>query len=140
MFPRSVSLQVQHNFSVSNLKSKGHKIEVNVMDNQASKVIKKYLTIQQWDNLLVELSNHRVNAAERAIQMFKVHFISALATTNSDFSLQLWDWLTPKVEATLNMVHPFCIDSTMFAYEEVHGPYDWNCFPLAPPRVQSCYL
>ena len=83
------------------------------MDNQAHKGIKKYLTTQQYDNLLVELNNQRVNAAERAIQMFKAHFISALATTNSNFPLQLWEWLTPQVEATLNMLHPSCIDPTM---------------------------
>jgi hypothetical protein len=59
------------------------------MDNQASKVIKKYLTMNQCNNLLVEANNHRVNAAERAIQTFKVHFISALATTDSKFPLQL---------------------------------------------------
>ncbi len=86
------------------LESKGHKIKVNVMDNQASKVIKKYLTTQQCNNLLVEPNNHRVNAAERTIQTFKAHFISALATINSNFPLQLWDQLTPQVEATLDML------------------------------------
>jgi hypothetical protein len=114
------------------LKLKGHKIKVNVMDNQASKVIKS--TSPRCNNLLIEPNNHRVNAAERAIQTFKAHFVNALATTNSDFPLQLWDRLTPQVEATLNMLHPSCIDPTMLAYEAVHGPYDWNRFSLAPPR------
>jgi hypothetical protein len=122
------------------LESKGHQIKVNVMDNQASKIIKKYLTTQQCDNLLVKPNNHRVNAAERVIQTFKAHFISAPETTDSDFPLQLWDWLTPQVEATLNMLRPSCIDPTMLAYEAVHRPYDWNHFPLAPPPVQSYYL
>jgi hypothetical protein len=49
------------------------------MDNQASKDIKKFLTKKQCDNLLVEPNSHRVNAAGRAIQTFKAHFISALA-------------------------------------------------------------
>jgi hypothetical protein len=119
------------------LESKGHKIKVNVMDNQASKVIKKYLTTQQCNNLLVESNNHRVNAAKRAIQTFKAHFISALATTDSNLPLQLWDWLTPQVEATLNMLRPSCNDPTMLAYEAVHSPYDWNCFPLAPPGCKA---
>ncbi len=65
------------------------------MDNQASRVIKKYLTKQQCNNLLVEPNNHRVNVVEHAIQTFKAHFISALATTDSNFPLQLWDCLTP---------------------------------------------
>jgi hypothetical protein len=68
------------------LESKNHKIKLNVMDNQASQV--KCLTLKQWDNLLVEPNNHWVNAAEWAIQTFKAHFISALATTDSKFPLQ----------------------------------------------------
>ncbi len=119
------------------LESKGYKIKVNVMDNQASKVIKKFLTTQQWDNLLVKLNYHRVNAAERTIQTFKAHFISALATTDRDFPLQLWDRLTPQVEAILNMLRPFRINPTMLAYEAVHGPYDWNHFPLAPSGCKA---
>jgi hypothetical protein len=50
------------------LKSKAHEIKVNVIDNQASRVIKKYLTTQQCENLLVEPNNYRVNAAEHANQ------------------------------------------------------------------------
>jgi hypothetical protein len=107
------------------------------MDNQASKVIKKYLTTQQCNNLLVKPNNHRVNAAERAIQTFKANFISALATTHSNYPLQLWDRLTPQKEATLNMLCPSCIDPTMLAYEAVHGPYDWNHFPLTPPGCKA---
>jgi hypothetical protein len=119
------------------LESKGHKVKLNMMDNQASKVIKKYLTTQQCNNLLIESNNHRVNAAERAIQTFKAHFINALATTNSNFPLDLWDRLTPQVEATLNMLRPSCINPTMSVYEAVHGSYDWNGFPLAPPRCKA---
>jgi hypothetical protein len=41
------------------------------MDNQAAKVIKAYLMPQQVSLQLVELHNHRVDAAKRAIQTFK---------------------------------------------------------------------
>jgi hypothetical protein len=88
------------------IESKGLVIRFNVMDNQASKVIKKILTPKQCDLMLVEPNNHRVNVAERAIQTFKDHFVSALATTDSKFPLQLWDRLAPQVETTLNMLRP----------------------------------
>jgi hypothetical protein len=71
------------------IESKGFVIRFNVMDNQASKVIKKFLIPKQCELMLVEPNNHHVNAAERAIQTFKDHFVSALATTDSDFPLQL---------------------------------------------------
>ena len=53
------------------LVSKGFKPKINVMDNQATKAIKAYLTPQQVTLQLVESHNHRVNTAERAIQTFK---------------------------------------------------------------------
>jgi hypothetical protein len=87
--------------------------------------------------ILVEPHNHCVNAAEHAIHTFKVHFISALATTNSKFPFQWWDCLTPQVESTLNMMRPSCVDPDISVYEAIHGPYDWNCFPLAPPGCNA---
>jgi hypothetical protein len=103
------------------------------MDNQASNIIIKYFTPKQCDVMLVEPNNHRVNAAKCAIQTFKDHFVSALATTDSKFPLQLWNRLAPHVETLLNMLRPLRIDPTQSAYEALHGPYDWNQFPLAPP-------
>jgi hypothetical protein len=123
--------------SLELLEAKGHTIRLNVIDNQANAVIKRYLTLKECENMLVEPHNHRVNAAERAIQTFKAHFISALATTDSAFQLQLWDRLTPQVVSTLNMLRPSRIDPTMSAYEAVHGPYDWNRFPLAPSGCKA---
>jgi hypothetical protein len=124
------------------LESKGHKIKLNDMDNQASRVIRNFLTRNNCDLMLIKTNNHCVNAAKRAIQTFEAHFISALATTDSKFPLQLWDRLTQQVETTLIMLRPSRLDPTISAYEALHGPYDWNRFLLAPPvsRVQSCHL
>lgn len=53
------------------LESKGYKIKLNVMDNQCTKQIKKFLTKNDCELMLVEPHNHCVNAPERAIQTFK---------------------------------------------------------------------
>ncbi len=119
------------------LESKGNKIRLNVMDNQTSCQIKQFLTKNEYDLLLVEPHNHSVNAAKRAIQTFKDHFISALATTDSEFPLQLWDWLTPQVENALNLLHRSWINPAKSAYEALLGPYNWNRFPLAPPGCKA---
>jgi hypothetical protein len=69
------------------LESMGHVIRLNFMDSQASQTIKEFLTKNQCELMLVEPHNHRVNAAERAIQTFKDHFVSMIATTDSKFPL-----------------------------------------------------
>jgi hypothetical protein len=119
------------------LESKGHIIRLNVIDNQASRVIKEYLILQRCKNLLVKPNNHRVNAAKQAIQTFKAYFISALAMTDSKFPLQLWDRLTTQVKNTLNKLCPSRLDPTMLAYEALHNSYDWNHFLLTPPGCKA---
>ena len=114
------------------LEAKGYKPKVNVMDNQATKYIKKFLTEKGCHLQLVEPHNHRVNAAERAIKMFKDAFNAALATTDMEFPLQLWDKLAPQVQDTLNLLRTSRTNPAISAYEALNGPYDWNRYPLAP--------
>jgi hypothetical protein len=113
------------------LEAKGFKPKLNVMDNQATKHIKQFLTENKCKLQLVEPHNHRVNAAERAIQTFKDAFIAALATTDSDFPLQLCDKITPQVQDTLNLMRASRVDPTKSTYEILNGPYNWNRYPLA---------
>ncbi len=73
------------------LTAKEYKPQVNIMDNQATKHIKKFLTENKCKLQVVEPHNHHVNAAKWANLTFKAAFNVALATTDSNFALQLWD-------------------------------------------------
>ena len=106
------------------LTAKGYKPKSNVMNNQATKYIKQYLTKQERKLQLVEPHNKRANAAEQAIQTFKDAFIAALATTDSNFPLQLWDKLTTQVQDTLSMIRAPRINPTISAYKALNGAYD----------------
>ena len=69
----------------NDLTVKGHKPVFNVTDNQAVATIKTFFKEHDCAWQIVEPHNHRVNAAERAIQTFKNHFISGLCTTDRNF-------------------------------------------------------
>jgi hypothetical protein len=127
-----VSIYNAYKKCFEDLTAKGFKPKLNVMDNEATRHIKKILTENDCKLQIVKPHNHRVNAAKRTIQTFKGAFIAALATTDSDFPLQLWDWLTPQVKDTLNMLRASRIDPSKSAYKILNGPYDWNHYPLAP--------
>ncbi len=71
------------------LTTKGFKPKLNLMDNQATKSIKKLLSENKCELQLVKPHNHRVNVAEHAIQTFQDAFIAALASTDVNFPLQL---------------------------------------------------
>ena len=53
---------------------------------------------------LVLLDVHRRNAAERAIQTSKAHFLSVLAGIVPTFLTYLWGLLLNKTELTLNLL------------------------------------
>ncbi len=91
----NISIFEAYKKQFKNLADKGFKPKLNVIDNQGTKHIKKFLNKNKCKLKLVEPHNHRVNAAERAIQTFKDAFITVLATTDSNFLLQLWDRLMP---------------------------------------------
>ncbi len=86
------------------LKAGGYQPALNVMDNECSAAVKKYIKSENINIQLIPPHNHRVNAAERAIATFKVHFIAALAIMDTHCPLQLWDEFLPQVELTLNML------------------------------------
>ncbi len=129
---KDVSIYKAYKQQFELLTSKGFKPKLNIMDSQATKHIKTFLTKNDCKLQLVELHNHRVNTAERAIQTFKDAFIAAVATTYSNFSLQLWDRLTLQIQGTLNLLRASRIDPTKSAYEILNGSYNWNQYPLAP--------
>ena len=70
-------------------KDKEHKHTINVSVNQCTKPIKAFPKKDNCKWQFVEPTNHRVNAAERAIQTYKNYFISGLCSTDSNWPLQL---------------------------------------------------
>ena len=86
---------------------------------------------------LVPSHIHRRNAAERTIRTFKDHFIAVLASADPQFPLTLWDRIVPQAEQNLNMIRMSAINNKKSAYEQIHGAFDFNATPLAPPGTRS---
>ncbi len=87
------------------LRARNYRQALNVMDNECSKVVAKHIPANKMDIQLVPLHTHRVNVAERAITMFKEHFVAVLATVDMLCPLQLWDKFLPQVKLALNLLH-----------------------------------
>ena len=102
------------------------------MDNEASLTIQNALQTNDVKFQLVPPNHHRANAAERAIQTFKNHFISCLATCEKNFPLHLWCRLLPQVQLTLNLLRNSNTIPHLSAECHLNGPFDFNKTPLAP--------
>ena len=93
-------------------------------------------------NIVCQLApphNHRSNAAERAIQTFKNHFIAGLATCDPDFPISQIKELIPQCLLTLNLLRKSRL-SDLPAQIEMHGPFDSNAQSLHPPGCRVVTL
>jgi hypothetical protein len=83
---------------------------------------------------LTPADQHRRNAAERAIQTFKGHFILVLAGVADGFPINQWDKLLPQTILTLNLnlLRQSNVAPNISACAYHHGSFDYNRMPLAP--------
>ena len=117
--------------------SRGLTPRTHVLDNECSKVLKEYTEEENETFQMVPPHLHRRNAAERAIQTFKNHLISGMVSTHKDSPLHLWCRIFPQAIATLNLLRPSIINPTLSAHAQLHGLFDFNATPFAPPGTKA---
>ena len=106
---------------------------LHTLDNEASTILKAFLTAENVEYQLVPPPFHQCNSAEHGIQTFNNHFITGLATTDPNFPLSNWSRLLPQAELTLNLLRPSWLNPKLSAYAQLEGIFDFNKTPLAPP-------
>jgi hypothetical protein len=112
---------------------KGLKPKLQTFDNKASAALKNYFTINDIAYQLVPPRCHRRNAAERAIETFKEHFIAGLSSVDPSFPMHLWDRLLPQAEITLSLLRTSRLHPQLSAAAHHHGLVDYNKTAFAPP-------
>ena len=86
---------------------------------------------QGLDYQLASSGDHRVVDAERAIGIFKNHFIAIRSRTHPDFPNKGCSHLIRHAVITMNMLRPSRINPYISAYTQVHSIFDFNRTPLA---------
>jgi hypothetical protein len=86
------------------MKAAGLGLKKQVLNNECSAAMKACIKENNMDYDLVPPGQHRQNQAEQAIQTFKAHFISILASIDNKLPLLLWCHLLEPTELTLNLL------------------------------------
>ena len=107
-----------------------------IIDNEASKELKKAMEKKNINHKLVPPHMHRTNLAERAIQTFKNHFKAGLATVDPDFPSAEWDRLLPQALLTLNLLRTARVNPNLSAQAYLFGEFNFNATPLVPPGTR----
>jgi hypothetical protein len=115
------------------LTAKGFKPRLQTIDNEASAALKHFFTANEVECQLVLPHCHLRNAAERAIQTFKEHFVAGLSSVYPSFPLHLWDRLLPQAGTTLNLLRTSRIHPQLSTAAHFNGLVDYNKTAFAQP-------
>eukprot|EP00804_Cyclotella_cryptica_P012914 CCRYP_002274-RA/>CCRYP_002274-RA protein AED:0.23 eAED:0.09 QI:0/0/0/1/0/0/2/0/1265 len=108
-----------------------------VLDNKISAAYREAITTSAMTYQLVPPDDHRRNIAEKAIQTWKDHFVSALSGTADNFSLHLWCQLIPQMERQLNLLRQSNNNPKISSYAHLYGHHDYNSHPFAPIGMEA---
>ena len=89
------------------LRDNGYPPKLHILDNECSTDMKNAFKKNDVDFQRVPTHQHRRNAAERAIQTWKNHFIAGIASTDPTFPLNAWDYFLPQCDLTLILLRSF---------------------------------
>ena len=122
--------------AVSLLQCRGLRPRLQCLDNEISTLMRSEITSHDITYQLIPAGNHGRNAAERAIQTFKNHFIAGLCSVHPSFPLQHWDKLLAQAVLTFNIMRPSRLNPKLSSYSLVHGHYNYSANPIAPPGMR----
>ena len=94
---------------------RGLKLEVWVLDDKASNLLKSTMDNNQTTYELVPPHIHRANMTKRAIQTIENHFKARLASLDPNFPLSKWDRLIEQCELTLNLLRASRLNPKLFS-------------------------
>ena len=118
------------------LQSNGYAPELHILDNECSDELKKAFKKYSVGFQRVPPHVHQRNAAERAIQTWKYHFCSGLATCDPKLPLTELDLLMSQADITLNLLRPSYRQPNLSVYACLNGTFNFNQSPLAPPGTR----
>ena len=115
---------------------RGLKPSLHILDNEWPNVLKTLMREVNEKFQLVPTHIHHINSVEQEISNFKEHFISGLASTHKDLPLHIWCQLLPHNSLILNLIWQSRINPKLSGYDQLHGEFNYNATPLAPPDTQ----
>ena len=111
------------------LQSNGYAPELHILDNECSDKLKKAFKKYSVAFQRVPPHVHQCNAAERAIQTWKYHFCSGLATCDPKLPLTELDLLMSQADITLNLLRPSYRQPNLSVYACLNGTFNFSHIP-----------
>ena len=125
-----------YNNIINLLNKHGAKPNTFILDNECSKELTNTFEKHNISYQQVPPKNKRRNAAERAIQTWKDHFIAGLSSVDPEYPIVEWDRLVFQGVLTLNLLRNARCNQHLSAWAYLFGNFNFNKTPLAPPGIK----
>lgn len=111
-----------------------------ILDNECSGEIKDVIKEHKMKHQLVPPNDHQHNAAEKAVQIFKDHFIAVLCGMDSNFPMQLWCQPLPHTEVQLNMLRKLRSIAQILAFAHLNSQHNYDVAFLASLELKLKFM
>jgi len=89
---------------------------------------------------LVNPDDDRVNAAKRALQAWKEHWLSGMGTLDPNCPIQLWCQFIEQGQDTLKLLCLSRVNHKLSAYAVLEGQFNFDKMPLATVGTRALIL
>ena len=107
-----------------------------IINNETLKLLIETMHKNNITYDLVPLHQHWRNTAEWAIQTFKNHLLSSIATCHSDFSIREWDRILLQYKLKSNLLWDSRINPKFSSWSYLFGNHISNRVLLLPPDTK----
>lgn len=118
------------------LKQRGIQPKLHILDNEASKNLKHYITSNDTNYQIALPSNHCTNAAKKCIQVYKNHFMAGICHMDPTCPIALQCIFIPQANITINLIHASRINPKVSVWAFLNGHFVFNRTPLALVRTK----
>ena len=119
-----------YNAAMKRLHDAGIKPTMRILDNKCSDEFKDTIKSYDMKYQLVPPHDHRRNTAEKAVQIFKDHFIAVLCGTDENFPMKLWYQLLPHAEVQLHMLQKSRTTPKISVFSHLYGQHNFDATPF----------
>ena len=118
------------------LKNRGLKTQFQILENEASGILKEFITEKHIDYQSTPDGIHHLNWSERVIQTCKNNFLGGLCSNDPDLTLNLWWKLLYRSIVTINLLWTSRINPNSYTHAQIVGNFDYNLTPISPPVIK----
>ena len=105
---------------------------MHLLGNECSAEFKERMVENKMEYQFVPPRDHRRNVAEKAIHVFKDHFVLVVCGSDAKIPMPLWCCILCQTEHKLDLLRKSRVEPSKSSFEVTNGKHDYNANSVVP--------